>query len=270
MRLGPIRLPAALALATAALLQACSSPRLARPTPVTILSYNVKHGVGMDGVLDLERAAAVIRAQDPDVVVLQEIDVGCGRSDGVDQARRLAELCGEDMRAEFGPFMDFDGGQYGMAILSRLPITAVHNRRLPDGAEPRTALEVRVQCGAVGPTLIVTGVHLYRTEAERLHQAELLLDLYEDEELPVLLVGDFNSQRGDAVMTRLEEEFTNPAKQGPAGTFPAPLPVREIDFVLLRPAARFEITAHRVVDEPMASDHRPVRIDLEVDHPPLQ
>ncbi|NIP83601.1 MAG: endonuclease, partial [Gemmatimonadetes bacterium] len=85
----------------------------------------------MDGEVDLARVADVLRPLDADVITLQEVDRGVGRTGGVDQAARLGELLG--MRAHFGGFMPYQGGEYGMAVLTRLPVLAVTNLRLPDG-----------------------------------------------------------------------------------------------------------------------------------------
>lgn len=232
-----------------------NSPEEAPTDVLRILAYNVKHGRGMDGAIDLERIARVISEQDPDLVALQEIDEGCGRSGGVDQARRLGELC--SMTPIFGPFMDYDGGRYGMALLSRLPVEASTNHVLPPGREPRTALAARVRLDD-GRALVLIGIHLYATEEERLAQAETLLDVCAGEEAPVVLAGDFNSTPGSRVMERLGQAFEDPAKQGDPRTFPSPSPEREIDFFLLRPGKRFEVLEQRVVDEPLASDHRPI------------
>lgn len=235
------------------------APAAAQAT-LRVLAYNIKHGQGMDGRVDLERAAEVIRRLDPDVVTLQEVDRGVERTGGVDQARRLGELTG--MEAVFGPFMAYDGGEYGMAVLSRLPVLRRVNHRLPDGAEPRSALEVRVGVGPERRQVAVVGIHLYRTPEERLAQAEALaaaLSDESDEALPVVLAGDFNSPPDSRVLARLEDAgWSVLPKDGPRATFPADAPDREIDYVMLRPAGAFEVVEHRVVDEPRVSDHRPV------------
>ncbi len=255
------RRAAALALALLTLTAAaCHSAPDCKKVALRVMAYNVKHGRGMDDAIDLARIAAVIRTAAPDVVTLQEIDKLCGRSGEVDQAARLAELCG-GMHHAFGAFMDYDGGEYGMAILSRYPIRRATNVRLPPGAEPRTALEVRIMAPGERE-VIVTGVHLYRTEAERLAQAEMLADLYVDANVPVVLAGDFNSLPGTAVMQRLAADFRIAEKTGAAATFPADAPDREIDFVLAAPRDRVVIDAHHVVAEPVASDHRPIVADL--------
>jgi endonuclease/exonuclease/phosphatase family metal-dependent hydrolase len=222
-----------------------------------VVAYNVKHGLGMDGEVDLARIASVLRPFYADVITLQEIDRGTARTDGVDQARRLAGMLG--MTAHFGAFMPYDGGEYGMAVLTRLPVLGVENIRLPDGEEPRTALDVRVAVGLEERPVSVVGVHLYRTEGERLAQAGAMSDHLQDAEHPVILAGDFNSQRGGPVLDLLTSRgWSVVDKTGDANTFPADAPAREIDFVMYRPGDALEVEEHYVIEEAVASDHRPL------------
>ena len=238
------------------------------PDIVRVLAYNVKHGLGMDGRVDLERIASVIRSLEPDVVTLQEIDSVTTRTGLEDQAARLGELTG--MRAVFGGFMSYRGGRYGMALLSRYPIVKWENYRLPDGAEPRSALGARIELLRPGygeaPQILVVGVHLYATAEERLGQARRMVELFADEEVPVVLAGDFNSLPESPVLQLLESEggWYRPAKKGQAYTFPSDDPEREIDFIMFRPGDRFAVREHRVVEETLASDHRPVLMELEL------
>ena len=232
-----------------------------RPT-VRVLSYNIKHGEGMDQEVILERAAAVIRAARPDIVTLQEIDWNASRTGRVDQAARLGDLTG--MEHAFGPFMDYQGGEYGMAILSRWPIVSVVNHELPPGTEPRSTLAARIRLpGGVGE-VIVAGIHFYRTEEERFRQAREVVDIFEHEPTPIILAGDFNSRRGDRVMDVIDHHWTMPEKARPGLTFPSDRPEREIDFIGYRPEDRFEVLEYRVLDERVASDHRPVLMVLRV------
>jgi endonuclease/exonuclease/phosphatase family metal-dependent hydrolase len=246
---------------TAVLGIASSAPSAAQET-LRVAAYNVKHGLGMDSVIDLARIADVLRPLDADVITLQEIDVGTERTDRVDQARRLGELMG--MEAHFGPFMPYRGGEYGMAVLSRLPVVSVANLRLPDGEEPRTALDVRVALGDEGRIVSVIGIHFYRTPEERLAQADSLTRMVREAPHPVILVGDFNSQRGDLVMRSLAEDWRVLDKTGDSFTFPADAPAREIDFVMVRPSSSFEVLEHRVIAESVASDHRPLLAVLRI------
>lgn len=225
------------------------------PLELRVLSYNVKHGLGMDGRLDLTRTAELIRRLEPDLVVLQEIDNGVERSGGTDQMAVLSELTG--LQAAFGAFMPYQGGQYGMGLMSRLPIVETENHRLPEGAEPRSALAARVRLPG-GGELVLCNVHLYASQEQRLAQARELASIYEDLEDPMVLAGDFNSEPGSVVMELVEEHWTQTDKGLDRLTFPSDRPEREIDFLLFRPRGRFEVVSVDVLDEPLVSDHRPL------------
>lgn len=233
---------------------------------IRVLSYNIKHGLGNDGRLDLQRAADVINRLEPDLVALQEIDNQVARSGSVDQAATLGELTG--MHAAFGKFFDYQGGEYGMAILSRTPILASENRRLPDGAEPRSSLVATVRPRASGPEILVACVHFYATASERLAQAEKLLETLAEEQRPIIIAGDFNSQPGSPVLQLFASAWTIPDKGEDRYTFSAQRPRREIDFILFRPRQAFEVGQIVVLDEPVVSDHRPVFVDLIPPHAP--
>ena len=232
-----------------------------RPT-LRILAYNIKHGEGMDRVIELERAARLIDSLDPDIVALQEIDSAVERTSRVDQATRIGELTG--LHAAFGGFFDFQGGRYGMALLSKQPFVDLPNHRLPDGAEPRTALAGRVRVGEPPLEILVVGIHLYATAEERLAQAERLVEILADETGPVVLAGDFNSRPDSEVMALLARSWQIPDKGADRFTFPSDAPDREIDYILYRPAELFEVLELRVIDEPLVSDHRPVLIELRL------
>lgn len=234
---------------------------LALDTRLRVMSYNIKHGLGNDGVVDLERAAAVIERVGPDVVTLQEVDQRCRRSGGVDQAAWLGERL--EMTPIFGSFMDYDGGRYGMAILSRLPIVSWENIELPAGAEPRSALAARIRLED-GTESVVVGVHLYATEEQRLAQAQTIIDAFANEKAPVILAGDFNSTPGSSVMRRIGEHWTNPDKGVDHLTFPSVGAHTEIDFILYRTPRTTRTVAIDVLDEPIASDHRPLFLELQI------
>jgi endonuclease/exonuclease/phosphatase family metal-dependent hydrolase len=256
-RLGAATLGRRAAWGLLAVLAVVPRPLAAQDT-VRVLSYNIRHGAGMDDSVDLRRAARVIVAQRPDVVLLQEIDVGTERTGRVDEPSALAQLTGLEYHA-FGRFMDYRGGQYGMAVLSKTPILDSTTHVLPEGEEPRSALAARIRVTPTAPEMVFVDIHLYRTEQERLAQAKRLVEIFAHETAPVLLVGDFNSQPGGSVLELLRQHWFMPAKPADGHfTFPADQPVREIDFVLYRPAERFRLLEYRVVDERLASDHRPV------------
>lgn len=235
---------------------------------IMVMSYNIHHGEGTDGVIDLERIAAVIRAAEPDLVALQEVDLGTSRSGGVDQAARLGELTG--MQVVFGEAMPYDGGSYGEAVLSRLPITGHRIIPLPfsPGHEPRCALAVNVRLGNEIITFI--GTHLDHTsvETDRLRQAGALVAEYlgpHGTYARVILAGDLNATPGSPPLRALQRggwlEATNPS----APTWPSGMPRRHIDYVLYRPAAFWTVIGSRVIQEPLASDHCPVLAEIRRD-----
>ena len=244
----------------------CRSPQKEPPLTAAsadtlrLLAYNIHHGEGMDEQLDLERIAALIREVDPDLVTLQEVDSVTSRTMGVDQIAELGRLTG--LQPVFGRFMAYRGGAYGMALLSAWPVAESVNYRLPDGEEPRTALAAIVTSPKTGHSLRLIGIHFYRTDEERLAQAVALEGLLADDTIPTILAGDFNSTADSEVMLYLADSWHVVAKGADHLTFPSYQPVREIDFVLLRPRDVFDVAAQRLLDEPVASDHRPVVVDL--------
>jgi endonuclease/exonuclease/phosphatase family metal-dependent hydrolase len=228
--------------------------------PLRIVSYNIKHGLGMDGKIDLERIARVIAAEKPDIVTLQEVDQGCARSGSVDQAAQLGKLL--KMTPHFGKFMDFQGGEYGMAVLSRLPVEKTVVHRLPDGAEPRIALEVQVKSPRWPGRFSVVGIHHDWTDEEiRVRQVKALLEALADRKTPVILAGDFNTEPGEASLALLDDAGWQTLRKTPTKTCPSVEPTMEIDFFIARGLPSFTYE-EKVIPEKLASDHRPISLQL--------
>ncbi len=227
---------------------------------LSVLSYNIKHGRGMDGKVDLPRIAKVIRSVSPDLVALQEIDRNCTRSGAVDLTSELGNLLG--MEGRFGEFMDFQGGEYGMAVLSKFPIIEHQVHPLPTGAEPRCALEVRVNAGSKFGEISFVGIHNDWTREDfRVSQCKALLDKLDNLQIPVILAGDFNAGReSESVRLLCRSGFEILAKNK-VNTFPSTLPKVEIDFIMSRGLKNKKFT-HSVIDERIGSDHRPVLIEF--------
>lgn len=148
-------------------------------------TYNVRHCRGLDGIVDPRRTAAAIRALQAGLVAVQEVDRGMTRSGGVDQAALLSEATG--MHVQFFPTLGADGGEYGLALLSRAALEA-HFVDLPRvaGEEPRGAVVAHVQ----GVRVIAT--HLSRSARARAVQTRALAVLATDEAGPVVVMGDLN------------------------------------------------------------------------------
>jgi endonuclease/exonuclease/phosphatase family metal-dependent hydrolase len=233
-------------------------------TPLTVVSYNIRHGAGMDDQVRLERTATALRPFDADFIGLQEVDENVSRSGSADQAALLGGLLG--MHHAFGAFMNYQGGRYGMAILSKWPIRQVTPLRLPEGNEPRIALMVEVELQD-GTPLTLVNVHFDWVENDtfRYAQAKVLAGVLDTLSMPYILMGDFNDQPGSRTLRLFQSRATEAAKPADAHfTFSSTDPVKEIDFIFAAPAARWQVGAAEVVAERMASDHRPITAKVEL------
>ncbi len=235
------------------------------PVQIRVLSYNIHHGAGTDGKLDLPRIADVIKRLQPDLVALQEVDKETTRSKGVDQAAELGRLT--KMQAVFGKAMDYAGGQYGEAILSRYPLqqVTVHALPAPENCEPRCVLAAVVQPQENGPQVMFAGTHLEHANATvRLCQAGKLTPLLADgNRFPTLLAGDLNAVPGSPPINVLLGHWSFAAAADPQPTWPAEMPRSKLDYVFFRPASSWRIIEVQVVEELIASDHRPLLAVLE-------
>ena len=235
------------------------------PLTLRVLTYNIHHAEGTDRRLDVARVAAVIERLQPDLVALQEVDIGTVRAGGVDQLGEIARLT--SMHAEFGKTMDYDGGAYGDAVLSRWPIGSAHTLALPGAPdrEPRAALSVNVTPGGRWPLLQFTSTHLDqgRESENRLAQANALNELFATGDRPSILAGDMNARRETDVMQALEASWTNTAVVDTVPLDPQGRPRSRGDHVLVRPAGSWRVSEWQAIDEMVTSDHRPIFVILE-------
>ena len=231
-----------------------------------VLSYNIHHGEGTDGKLDLERIAKLILDSKADLVALQEVDKKVSRSQRIDQAAELAKLT--KMHFAFGKNISFGGGDYGNAVLSRFPIREIQNRHLPNvnKGEQRGALTVNVQVPGWKTPLLFTSTHWdHRREAEERQQsAELLVEMATDTELPQLLAGDLNTAVGSKALEVLSARWIF-ANDKPLPTVPVTKPTKQIDFILGSKDHRWKFAQTRVLDEAIASDHRAILTVVRLD-----
>jgi endonuclease/exonuclease/phosphatase family metal-dependent hydrolase len=237
-----------------------------QPQRLRVLSYNIHHGEGVDGKLNLERIARVIRSVEPDLVAVQEVDKNTRRTGQVDQPAELARLTG--MHVAFGANIKYQGGDYGNAVLSRFPIHRHENHLLPllDEGEQRGVLIVEVVVPNEASPLVLMATHLdhRRDDKERLASADAINHLASKlEGRPALLAGDLNDTPDSPTLQRLAAHWTLANKKA-MPTVPVDRPARQIDFILYRPAERWKVIATRVLDEAVASDHRAIFAELEL------
>ena len=236
---------------TLVLLAVCFS-MFAQAQRLNLMTYNIRHGAGMDGVVDFDRTAAVIRKANPDVVALQEVDSATRRCGGKDVALELARRTG--MVPTFSAAISFDGGGYGVGLLSRERPVAVHRYPLPGREERRTLLVAEFKDYTVCCT------HLSLTEEDCVASAEIICNVAKKlKHKPIFLMGDFNAVPGSALVTRLGKSF-RVFTDSHIATCPADVPTHAIDYIMAwRKGANVRAEEVEVMDERMASDHRPVR-----------
>lgn len=235
-----------------AVLRPASSTRTLR-----VLCYNIHHGRGTDGKVDLPRLAKVIRDADPDLVALQEVDKNTKRTGGVDQTAELARLTG--LHGEFGKQIDYEGGEYGQAVLSRFPIQPRAIHLLPGEPDREQRIAFEVQFTLDGETLSFAGTHLHhQSDPFRRKQTAKINEVLGNVDRPVILAGDLNALPDSKPLEILAEKWTVATSNPELLTFPADKPTKQIDYILHRPAGRFKVRKTSVLEEPVASDHRPV------------
>ena len=229
---------------------------------IRVVTYNIKHGRGMDGTIDLERTATTLELLDADIIALQEVDDQASRSGSVDQATWLAERLG--MHAAYGAFMDFQGGRYGLAILSRREIQSHEAWRLPNGNEPRVALAARILTDS-GEAITAIVVHFdwVKDDGYRFEQARETIRRIEALQSPWIVFGDFNDVPGSRTMNAFKQIGRDAVKpEVSAATFPADQPTIEIDYIITGPPSAWMPASAMVIPESIASDHRPVMTEL--------
>ena len=238
-----------------------------RTRNVRVMTYNVHVGIGMDKQLDLRRVAEVIRRERPDLVGLQEIDRGTERTNRVDQIAELARLTG--MHYAFAPNLNYQGGWYGVAILSRFPLVATEHARFRHRreAERRGYLRADVEIGRRPVTFVTT--HLdYQYDDNRLFETEQLLRAVSNSDAPLVVAGDFNDEPAGQSYKLMLSRFADAWAAGGAGvgaglTYPADVPRKRIDYIFHAPQARTR-TRRAWVVESLASDHRALVAEIEL------
>ena len=241
----------------------CVSPVFAKKT-LRVMTYNIHVGVGMDKKLDLQRIADVINRERPDLVGLQEVDRGVKRTEGKDEIAELAAMT--RMEYAFAPNLDFQGGKYGVAILSRFPIKNTIHRMFENKreAERRGMLLVEVEVDRKPLTFVTT--HLdYQFDDGRLFETEQLMKHLADVKGPMIVVADLNDvPSGSAyqlMRTKFDDAWVVSRAAGDGFSYPADRPAKRIDHIFSR-----GVRAKKAwTVETLASDHIPVVAEVEVD-----
>lgn len=235
-----------------------------RASHLRVLCYNIHYGQGTDGRYDLDRLAGVIRETQPDLVALQEVDVGVSRSSRVHEARELGRLTG--MAVRFGPTQHYQGGLYGNAVLSRLPIEDVLIQPLPYSESdtvrttyPRGAIAVTVRLPNQQLIRFISTHFQHNVPEDRVAEAKAVCRYFAGEkQVPSILAGDMNAKPDSEPIAILEKHWLHASDSSFSPTAPAGAPTTRIDYIFYQRRTNLKLIESRVIDESVASDHRPV------------
>jgi endonuclease/exonuclease/phosphatase family metal-dependent hydrolase len=231
-----------------------------------VMTYNIHVAVGMDKKLDLQRIADVINGQHPDLVGLQEVDRGVKRTEGKDEIAELAKLT--SLKYAFAHNLDYQGGQYGVAILSRFPIGAIDHRKYENKREAERRGMIRVEVDVGGKTVNFVTTHLdHQHEDGRVFETEQLLGFLSEQKAPLIVVGDFNDEPTGAayklMLTRFEDGWVRSHAKEEGLSYPADKPTKRIDYIFTGHSDRMRAKKAWIVNT-LASDHLAVVADLEI------
>ena len=222
-----------------------------------LMSYNIRNTKGMDNVRNVQRIANVINNEAPDVVAVQELDSMTTRSNQTDVLAEVAERT--QMHANYAPAISFQGGKYGIGILSKEQPLSIRTFPLPGREEKRMLLIAEFK------DYLFACTHLSLTEEDRLASLDIIKDTASTSNKPFFLAGDLNDTPDSKFIKSLQQDFqilTNTKKP----TYPAPEPKETIDYIAAwkENTDNFANLSTQVVEEPLASDHRPITVTLRM------
>lgn len=230
---------------------------------IPVLSYNIHIGQDAQNKDQLTAMARFIQSSGAALIGLQEVDSVCNRSGKVDQLAQLKQQTG--MYGVFSRHFAFDGGAYGLAILSKYPIDSVRHERISLNSigknETRALLIVFVTVNK-RPLAFAT-VHLdYRDAASRKQQAQEMVHQFSSYKMPVMLTGDMNAEPRTAAIDLLNSLFQDCTPEQ-AFTYPVEKPSKKIDYVFVQKNAVKKIR-HAAVLNQSFSDHLPVMVTIRL------
>lgn len=242
---------------------------------LVVMSYNTRHCAPYYGTSETtspnENAiASVISAKSPDVVFLQEMDSCTTRSNNVDQPKTIANAA-KIANYKFFSFMNYRGGKFGIAILSKMKLLNPQTHALPSVIDNISITSNNAVGTATiqanGQNIFLLCLHLSVYESENKAQLHYVIDnILNKVNMPTIIAGDFNSLPSSSTIKLLTDARFVRTNSNPQNfTIPCTAPNREIDFIAFRNAPKWSINSHVVVTGTNASDHLPIVASLKIE-----
>lgn len=233
---------------------------------IRIMTYNIRACRGLNDTFGLNPTLSgqVISAVCPDIAAIQEVDRNNKRSQGTDQIRLLGDMLG--LHSYYGKAIDYAEGEYGLGVLTVEEAISVRTVPLPGKEEPRVLLEVELN------DIVLFNTHLSLTDSSRSESAKIIHDEINRYDKPIILTGDMNVSDDQEIAQLFGDQWTvlSPIEM----TFPSDKPRIRLDFIMITdpthkipvnsPILREAVLKSSVIPT-IASDHRPVYVDLDFD-----
>ena len=227
------------------------------PNSLRLMSYNVRNCKGMDDVIDYQRVADIINRVNPDVVAVQELDSVTERSGGKYVLKELADRTLKHFT--YGPAIDYQGGKYGVGVLSKEKPIGHKMVALPGREESRMLLIVEFE------TYVFACSHFSLTKEDQELSVPIIFEAIKDIKKPLFLAGDMNSVYDSPTQVGLREKFStlNNYKEN---TIPVVNPNRCIDYIYgYENGNTYSVLKRQVLfEEQVASDHLPLFVDVRL------
>ncbi len=239
---------------------------------IKVMCYNIHHGEGVDGVVDLERIAQLILENKIDLVALQEVDVGVARTNRINIMKILSELTG--MYPVFEKNIDYQGGEYGNGILSRYPVieSKNHHYKMIREGEQRGLLKVIVDVYGMKIAFMNTHIDYREDDSERINNIKEINNIVKEfGDMPVLIAGDFNDIPGSRTHLTMKENFFDVWEkigEGDGFTFHTENPDKRIDYFFLyrNNSLKVKLVPESIeVIYSIASDHLPLIAEFVIE-----
>lgn len=231
-----------------------------------IIAYNIHHGCDIHEKLQLKNIAALIKESNSEIVALEEVDSVCTRSGNTDQAKILGKLTA--MHYCFVRHFPFQEGAYGVALLSKYPISNLVNNRLPisateNGISSTALLTADVQINPKHSIKVLVAHLDYRNSASRINQSKIIFNFIHATKQPVILLGDMNATPESQTIQNLTHFFVDANKPGYL-TFSSDTPKIKIDYIMVDKKHYDRTLAEPRFDSVQYSDHLPILADVKI------